>query len=70
MGKTLNQRIHEVPLDVKKAIYDSGYQDGCKETAEKIIHYINTEIRNYINDSDLPAFEEQDVKWLKKQFGI
>lgn len=28
MNKTLNQRIYETPLDVKKAIYDSGYEDG------------------------------------------
>ena len=28
MNKTLNQRVYEVPPDVKKAIYDSGYEDG------------------------------------------
>lgn len=26
--KTLNQRISETPADVKKAIYDSGYEAG------------------------------------------
>lgn len=28
MNKTLNQRVYKVPPDVKKAIYDSGYEDG------------------------------------------
>lgn len=28
MAKTLNQRIYETPADVKKAIYDSGYEAG------------------------------------------
>lgn len=28
MDKTLNQRIYETPADVKKAIYDSGYEAG------------------------------------------
>jgi hypothetical protein len=31
MEKTLMQRIHETPLDVKKAIYSSGYK-VCKFT--------------------------------------
>lgn len=35
MNKTLNQRIYEVPLDVKKAIYDSGYKDGCEDGIER-----------------------------------
>lgn len=30
MDKTLNQRIYETPADVKKAIYNSGYEDGIK----------------------------------------
>ncbi len=30
MNKTLNQRIYETPADVKKAIYDSGYEAGIK----------------------------------------
>lgn len=30
MDKTLNQRIYETPADVKKAIYDSGYEAGIK----------------------------------------
>lgn len=29
MEKTLNQRIHKTPLDIKKAIYSSGYK-VCK----------------------------------------
>lgn len=28
MSKSLNQRIYETPADVKKAIYDSGYEAG------------------------------------------
>ena len=31
MEKTLMQRIHETPLDIKKAIYSSGYK-ACKFT--------------------------------------
>lgn len=50
--------------------YSLGYIKGSQETAEKIIHYIDTEIRNYISDGDLEAFEKQDINWLKKQFSI
>lgn len=31
MKKSLNQRIYEIPADVKKAIYDSGKQEGVQE---------------------------------------
>ena len=34
MEKTLNQRIHEIPLDIKQAIYDRGYEAG-KQSATK-----------------------------------
>lgn len=44
-------------------------QFARKEIAREIIHYIDTEIRNYINDSDLRLFNG-DIKWLKEQCGI
>ena len=28
MGKTLTQRIYETPLDIKDALYNSGYKAG------------------------------------------
>jgi hypothetical protein len=28
MGKTLTQRIYETPLDIKDALYSSGYKAG------------------------------------------
>ena len=31
MNKTLNQRIYEVPGDIKKAIYDSGKQAATEQ---------------------------------------
>jgi hypothetical protein len=36
MNKTLNQRIYETPADIKKAIYDSGYEAGFKNAVEQI----------------------------------
>lgn len=49
--------------------YKNGYEKGSRETAEKIIYYLDTEIRNYVGDSDLIPFNE-DIKYLKNQFGV
>ena len=35
MEKTLNQKIYEVPLDVKQAIYDRGYEGGRQSLLER-----------------------------------
>lgn len=36
MNKTLNQRIYETPADIKKAIYDSGYEAGKNRILDEI----------------------------------
>ncbi len=56
MEKTLNQKIHEVPLDIKQAIYDRGYQEGSKKTAEKIWNRAN---------HDFIGLDEISLKVLK-----
>ena len=43
MNKTLNQRIYETPADVKKAIYDSGYEAGKQAAVDQIIERIKAE---------------------------
>lgn len=35
MEKTLNQKIYEVPLDIKQAIYDRGYEAGRQSVLEQ-----------------------------------
>lgn len=35
MEKTLNQKIYEVPLDIKQAIYDRGYAAGRQSILEQ-----------------------------------
>jgi hypothetical protein len=35
MEKTLNQKIYEVPLDIKQAIYDRGYDAGRRSVLEQ-----------------------------------
>ena len=35
MEKTLNQKIYEVPLDIKQAIYDRGYEAGRQSMLEQ-----------------------------------
>ena len=43
MTKTLNQRIYETPGDIKKAIYDSGYEAGKKAAVEELIERLKAE---------------------------
>ena len=43
MNKTLNQRIYETPGDIKKAIYDSGYEAGKKAAVEDFMERIKAE---------------------------
>ena len=53
MNKTLNQRIYETPGDIKKAIYDSGYEAGKKAAVEEFINRLKAEnaisIAGYLN---------------------
>ena len=53
MDKTLNQRIYETPGDIKKAIYDSGYEAGKKAAVEEFIDRLKAEnainIAGYLN---------------------
>lgn len=77
-NKALKETI-AVVLAQKKNIWES-YNKKCEElkqakqeteeTIREIIHYIDTEIRNYISDGDLDLFNEQGIKWLKNKFGI
>ena len=53
MNKTLNQRIYETPGDIKKAIYESGYEAGKKAAVEEFIDRLKAEnainIAGYLN---------------------
>lgn len=44
-------------------------EQTVKDTAKEIIHYIDTEIRNYTSDSDFLSFNE-DIKYLKERYGV
>lgn len=65
MDKTLNQRIYETPADVKKAIYDSGYEAGIKYAAEQIFADIDKLHLHVSNEYEARAYEE-----LKKKYGV
>lgn len=73
------ERLHNIKIDLEHQLTQKGLTEYVgadvieaetrKKTARKIIHYIDTEIRNYINDSDLQLFNG-DIKWLKEQCGV
>lgn len=65
MAKTLNQRIYETPADVKKAIYDSGYEAGKLSAAEQIFADIDKLHLHVSNEYEARAYEE-----LKKKYGV
>lgn len=75
-------KIEHKLLNDKYARLEDSYKlckdanESIKHTAVKlnkdikhIINYINTEIRNYISDSDLQAFE-RDLQHLKMYCGL
>lgn len=73
------ERLHNIKIDLEHQLTQKGLTEYVgadvieaetrKKTARKIIHYIDTEIGNYINDSDLQLFNG-DIKWLKEQHGV
>jgi hypothetical protein len=71
MEKTLNQKIHEVPLDVKQAIYDRGYQEGCKETAENLFKRVFEEFNIFNDKEEILIYQVRDMlKYAAKQLGV
>ena len=50
--------------------FNKGYEKGSKETAREIIHYMRTEIVNYLSDSELDEFNTLDVQYLAKKYGV
>ena len=71
MDKTLNQRIYETPADVKKAIYDSGYEAGKTSVAEQIIINIETQLNEFNGSwADTVRNIEYTLVELKKKYGV
>lgn len=65
MNKTLNQRIYEVPGDIKKAIYDS----GKLAAAEQI--FADLEAFHAVGDyKEFYVLTEEAVNKLKKKYGV
>jgi hypothetical protein len=65
MNKTLNQRIYETPADIKKAIYDSGYEAGKKYATALIFAEIDRLHLHVANEYEARAYEE-----LKEKYGV
>ena len=65
MNKTLNQRIYEIPGDIKKAIHDFGYEEGKQAAAEEIFAAIDKMHLHVSNIYEARAYEE-----LKKKYGV
>ena len=59
MGTTLNQKIHEVPLDIKQAIYDSGYEAGSRDTVERIFTKLSEDLRGFVGLNYLEFLKSQ-----------
>lgn len=64
MNKTLNQRIYEVPGDVKHAIYNSGYEAGKNMILDKIDDLLD----RCANDNGTMIV--MALKELKKTYGV
>lgn len=81
LNKTLNQRIYETPADVKKAIYDSGYEAGKASATEQIFEDLEELIAanktaiysphgNYIGQGVSLGLFKNVLAELKKKYGI
>ena len=64
MEKTLNQKIYEVPLDIKQAIYDRGYEAGKNMMLSEIADVLE-ECAN-----DNAGMIVNALKELKKKYGM
>ena len=65
MNKTLNQRIYETPADVKKAIYDSGYEDGLKRGKR----YASQQILDELKETVKTKFITFEPEWDYSEYG-
>ena len=74
MNKTLNQRIYEIPGDVKKAIHDFGYEEGKKAAAEQIFAEIESAMRlsktTHVGQQFYGLVLETCINNIKKKYGV
>lgn len=73
MTKTLNQRIYETPGDIKKAIYDSGYEAGKKAIVEELINEVYLGVGRECVDEDgsfMPGPFMNLMLDLKQKYGV
>jgi hypothetical protein len=59
MGITLNQKIYETPADVKKTIYDRGYEAGSRDTIERIFTKLSEDLRGFVGLNYLEFLKNQ-----------
>lgn len=59
MEKTFNQRIYETPADIKKVVYDRGYEAGSRDTIEKIFTKLSEDLRGFVGLNYLEFLKKQ-----------
>lgn len=59
MGTTLNQKIYETPADIKKVIYDRGYEAGSRDTIERIFTKLSEDLRGFVGLNYLEFLKTQ-----------
>ena len=71
MEKTLNQKIYEVPLDIKQAIYDRGYEAGRQSVAEEFFEELDQILMNTYSDT-YGSWKgvDREIANLKKKYGV
>lgn len=57
--KSLNQRIYETPADIKKVVYDRGYETGSRDTIEKVFTKLSDDLRGLVGLNYLEFLKKQ-----------
>ena len=70
MNKTLNQRIYEVPGDIKKAIYDSGKLAATEQIFADIESALRLSKTTHVGQQFYGLVLETCINNIKKKYGV